>query len=308
MQKLKLRTRDYPLWFLLQGLSRLPFSILYFLSDGVYLLLYHVIGYRKKVVFQNLGRSFPEKDSGEIEAIAKKFYRNLADIIFEILKLGTITQAEMGRRVQYRNPELIQAYLDKGLTLIALGSHACNWEWGMPSSSLYFNSKVDGVYKPLHSPFFEQYMRFLRGRLGPHPVKMKEVLRHLITHRKEARMLCLLSDQTPPGGEIQYWTTFLNQDTPFYVGADKLADAFKYPVIFIAARRVGRGRYEFSFELLQEAGVKEKEAEFSITEAYARTLEKWIRQYPADYLWSHRRWKHTRPAGSPQSTVDGPQL
>jgi KDO2-lipid IV(A) lauroyltransferase len=299
MQKLKLRKRDYPLWFLLQGLSRLPFPVLYTLSTLVYYLLYYVTGYRRKVVFQNLERSFPEKRPGEIKAIAKKFYRNLADIIFEVIKLGSITQAEMGRRVRYKNPELLQHYMDKGMTIIALGSHACNWEWGMPASFSYSQDPVDGVYKPLHNLFFEQYMRFLRSRLGPTPVKMKEVLRHLIQHRKQPRMLCLLSDQTPPGGEIQYWTTFLNQDTAFYVGADKLAQAFKYPVIFIAARRLGRGRYEFSFELLQEAGVIATGSEYPVTEAYARTLESWIRQYPADYLWSHRRWKHARPAGSP---------
>ena len=299
MQKLKLRKRDYPLWFLLQGLSRLPFPVLYTLSTLVYYLLYYVTGYRKKVVFQNLVRSFPEKETTEITTIAKQFYRNLADIIFEIAKLGTITQAEMGRRVRYKNPELIQQFLDRGLTVIALGSHSCNWEWGMPSSSLYFANAVDGVYKPLHNPFFEQYMRFLRSRLGPTPVKMKEVLRHLIQHRKKARMLCLLSDQTPPGGEIQYWTSFMNQDTPFYVGADKLSEAFRYPVIFIAARRLGRGRYEFAFELLQDAGITEKVSEYPVTEAYARTLENWIRQYPADYLWSHRRWKHVRPAETP---------
>jgi Kdo2-lipid IVA lauroyltransferase/acyltransferase len=299
MQKLKLRKSDYPLWLLLQGLSRLPFPVLYFFSSLVYILLYYLIGYRRQVVFQNLERSFPEKEPDEIKAIAKKFYRNLADIIFETLKLGTIPLAEIGRRVQYKNPELIQQYLDKGLSVIALGSHACNWEWGMPGSALYFDNYVDGVYKPLHNAFFEQYMRFLRSRLGPQPVKMKEVLRHLINHRQQARMLCLLADQTPPGGEVRYWTNFLNQDTPFYVGADKLAEAFKYPVIFIAARRLGRGRYEFSFELLQEAGAADKTAEFPVTEAYARTLERWIRQYPADYLWSHRRWKHKRPAGNP---------
>jgi KDO2-lipid IV(A) lauroyltransferase len=298
MQKPKLRKRDYPVWLLLQGLSRLPFPVLYLFSSLVYVLLYYVTGYRRKVVYQNLERSFPEKDPAEIKAIAKQFYHNLADIIFEILKLGSISLTEMGRRVRYKNPEVIQQYLDQGLTIIALGSHACNWEWGLPASPLYFDHLVDGVYKPLHNPFFDQYMCFLRSRLGAHPVKMKAVLRHLITHRKEARMVCLLSDQTPPGGEIQYWTTFLNQNTPFYVGADKLVDAFRYPVFFIAVRRLGRGRYEFSFEQLLDTGATGKTDEFAITEAYARTLEKWIRQYPADYLWSHRRWKHVRPAES----------
>lgn len=296
MQKLKLRKRDYPLWFLLQGLARLPFRVLYFLATLSFYLLYYITGYRRKVVYRNLERSFPEKGPAEIKVIAKQFYRNLADIIFEIIKLGNMSQEELGCRVRYKNPELLQHYMEQGVTLIALGSHACNWEWGMPAYYSYARFPVDGVYKPLNNPFFEQYMRFLRSRLGPTPVKMKDVLRHLIQHRKNPRMLCLLSDQTPPGGEIQYWTTFLNQDTPFYVGGDKLAEAFKYPVIFIAARRLGRGRYEFSFELLQEAGETTKTSAYPITEAYARTLEKWIRQYPADYLWSHRRWKHVRPA------------
>jgi Kdo2-lipid IVA lauroyltransferase/acyltransferase len=298
MQKLKLRKSDYPLWFLLQGLSRLPFPVLYFFSHLVFVLLYYVTGYRKQVVFQNLERSFPEKQPAEIKAIARQFYRNLADIIFEILKLGTITPAQLARRVQYKNPELIQEYFDKGISIIALGSHACNWEWGLPSSSLFLRGPVDGVYKPLHNPFFDQYMRFLRSRLGGRTVKMKEVLRHLIRHRLQGRMLCLLADQTPPGGEIRYWTTFLNQDTPFYVGADKLAEAFHYPVVFIAVRRLGRGRYEFSFERLQEESATPTHTGYAITEAYARTLEKWIRQYPADYLWSHRRWKHVRPVES----------
>ena len=295
LKKPTLRKRDYPLWFLLQGLSRLPFSILYLFADAVYILLFYVLRYRKKVVYQNLRNSFPEKPAAEIQTIAKQFYKNLADIIFEILKVGTISQAEIGQRVTYKNPELIRQYLNQGISVIALGSHACNWEWGMASSAGYFDEGVDGVYKPLTNPFFEEYMRYLRSRLGPTPVKMKEVLRHMLKNRRAARMVCLLSDQTPPRGEIQYWTRFLNQDTGFYVGADKLADAFKYPVIFIAVERVGRGRYVFSFELLHEQGIINKPGEFSITEAYVRTLERWVQKSPADYLWSHRRWKHKKP-------------
>ncbi|WP_026464013.1 lysophospholipid acyltransferase family protein [Adhaeribacter aquaticus] len=295
MIKPQLRKRDYPLWFLLQGISSLPFPVLYFFADIVYVLLYYVIGYRKKVVYQNLYNSFPHKKEAEIKAIAKQFYHNLADIIFEILKIGTISKAGLRKRVSYKNPELLRPFLDNGHTIIALGSHACNWEWGLASSSLFYTEGVDGVYKPLNNPFFEEYMRFLRSRMGSTPVKMKELLRHMIRNRQEPRMVCLLSDQIPPKGEIQYWTTFLNQDTAFYVGADKLADSFKYPVIFIAVERVSRGHYMFSFELLQDQGVTKKESEYAITEAYARTLEKWINKYPADYLWSHRRWKHNRP-------------
>ncbi|MDB5262014.1 MAG: lauroyl acyltransferase, partial [Adhaeribacter sp.] len=294
-KKNRLRKRHYPLWWLLQGLSRLPFGILYLVADFVCFLLFYVVKYRKKVVYLNLRNSFPAKTEAEIHQIAKTFYHNLADIIFEILKLGTISKAEMCRRVHYKNPELLQDYLDQGLTIISLGSHACNWEWGLASSSCYFQEPADGVYKPLENDFFEKYMRFLRSRLGPNPLPMKDVLRHLIRNRQEPRMVAMLSDQTPPRGEIQYWTSFLHQDTGFYVGADKLAATFKYPVVFISVVRRKRGHYVFTFELLAEPGAVTSAETYQVTEAYARALEKLVQQYPADYLWSHRRWKHKRP-------------
>ncbi|GEO05866.1 acetyltransferase [Adhaeribacter aerolatus] len=295
-KKIALRKRDYPLWWLLQGLSHLPFGILYLLADFVYVLLFYVFKYRKKVVYHNLNNSFPDKDAAEIQRIAKQFYHNLADIIFEILKLGSISTADLRRRAHFQNPEILQAYLDKGLSVLTLGSHACNWEWGLASSPGFLNFPADGVYKPLQNNFFEQYMRFLRSRLGPNPLPMKEVLRHLVRHRQESRLVALLSDQIPPRGEIQYWTSFLNQDTGFYVGADKLAATFKYPVVFIKVVRRGRGYYLFSFELLAEPGAVTTAEEYKVTEAYARHLEISIRENPADYLWSHRRWKHKRPA------------
>ena len=247
------------------------------------------------MVYTNLRNAFPNKTDGEINGLAKKFYHNLADIIVEILKLGTISKAEMCRRVHYQNPELMQAYLDEGLSVITLGSHACNWEWGLASSPCFLEFPAEGVYKPLHNVFFEKYMHFLRSRLGPHPLPMKEVLRHLIRHRQTPSLVALLSDQTPPRGEIQYWTNFLNQDTGFYVGADKLAATFKYPVVFIKVIRQKRGHYLFSFELLAEPGAVTIPEEYKVTKAYAQSLEKLVQEYPADYLWSHRRWKHKRP-------------
>ena len=295
-----LRKRDYFLWWFLKGFSYLPFWVLYLLADIVFCFLFYVVQYRKKVVYSNLRNSFPDKNETEIKLIAKKFYHNLADIIFEILKLGSISKAELCRRIHYQNPEFLQAYLDQGLTVLNLGSHACNWEWGLASSPCFLNFPADGVYKPLQNSFFERYMRFLRSRLGPNPLPMKEVLRHLVRHRQEPRLVALLSDQTPPRGEIQYWTSFLNQDTGFYVGADKLAATFKYPVIFISVIRQKRGHYIFSFEPLAAPGAITVAEEYKVTEAYARSLEKLVRQYPADYLWSHRRWKHKRPVDPKQ--------
>lgn len=290
-----MRPRDYPLYWLLQGLARLPFGALYALADMVYVLLFYVVGYRKKVVYTNLTNSFPDKSVLEIQQIARQFYRNLADIIFETLKLGHIPVAELQKRVRYQNWELLQHYINQGTSVIALSSHAGNWEWELAASTHIFTAPMDGVYKPLSSPFFEGYMRFIRSRLGAHPLRMKEVLRHLVQHRQEPRILCLLSDQIPPRGEIQYWTSFLNQETAFYVGADKLAAAFNYPVVFVGAEKIKRGYYQFTFKLLAEPGSVTNPDEYQVIEAYARELELWVQRQPAAYLWSHRRWKHQRP-------------
>ena len=136
----------------------------------------------------------------------------------------------------------------------------------------------------------------LRTHLGAHLIPMKDTLRDFMRRKSIPRIISMLSDQTPPRGEIQYWTTFLNQETAFYVGADKLSASFKYPVIFVGNRRVKRGHYEFKFEMLHDLVSPLGSEEFPITERYARKLEKWIQDNPADYLWSHRRWKHKRPA------------
>jgi KDO2-lipid IV(A) lauroyltransferase len=132
---------------------------------------------------------------------------------------------------------------------------------------------------------------------------MKDTLRHLIQHKKQPRLFCMLSDQTPPKSEIQYWTTFMNQDAGFFVGADKIASSFKMPIYFIHAQRMGRGRYTFKLVPIRPSEQAQQTA-FPVTEEFARMLENWIRKNPADYLWSHRRWKHNRP----QSIVDGQQI
>lgn len=294
-----LRRRDYLLWYLLIGLSRLPMAVLYVFADVIYVLLFYITGYRKKVVLHNLKNSFPEKEETEISLIRKRFYRQFADVVVEILKMGSISPEEMRRRVHFTNPELPQQFIKEGRSVLVLGSHACNWEWILSSSSIWFDFPVDGVYKPLTNTFFETFMLHLRSRLGPHLVPMKDTLRSFIRRKNENRAIALLSDQTPPRGEIQYWTTFLNQETAFYVGADKLAAAFQYPVLFVGVRRLKRGYYEITTELIHDGKTKLNPDEHLITEIYARKLENLIRKYPADYLWSHKRWKHKRPATEP---------
>ncbi|WP_018479781.1 lysophospholipid acyltransferase family protein [Pontibacter roseus] len=288
----------YPLWLLLKGLSLLPLPVLYVLSDALYLLAYHVIGYRKKVVLQNLRNSFPEKEEQEIQLIAKDFYKQFLDVVVEILKLASMDKAEMRRRIEFANQEVLDDFVQQGKTVITMGSHSGNWEWILSAGAVQFGFPAEGVYKPLTNPFFEEFMLYLRTRLGARLIKMKDTMRDFVRNRKVPRVVAMLSDQTPPFGEIQYWTTFLNQDTAFFVGAEKLANAFGCPVLFLDVYRFKRGHYRLRFEVLSDGTAKPVEGEFPITEAFARQLAASLRRSPADYLWTHKRWKHKRPVKS----------
>ncbi|RNI31678.1 lauroyl acyltransferase [Rufibacter latericius] len=287
---------------MLKGISLLPFPVLYALSTFLYGVLYHVIGYRKKVVRQNLERSFPHKSPEERLAIEKRFFLNLTDLIVESLKLISLSPANLKERLVYRGHERVEAHVASGTTVLMLGAHLGNWEYMSAASQIIYAAPVDGVYKPLASSFFDEFMKFMRGRFGINLVRMKDTLRHLIRHKADARIFTLLSDQVPPYGEIQYWTTFLHQDTPFYVGAEKLRSSFKFPAYFVGMRHLKRGYYEIEFqELLPAPAVGTPEEGYPLTDAFARKLEAWVNQYPESYLWSHKRWKHKRPSANPES-------
>ncbi|MBX0332824.1 lysophospholipid acyltransferase family protein [Pontibacter sp. HSC-14F20] len=280
---------------MLKGLSLLPLPVLYLLADFLFVLVYYVIGYRKKVVLQNLRNSFPEKSEQEIQGIARAFYRQFPDLIVEILKLASMDAAEMRRRIVFSNQEVLDDYVQRGGTVITMGSHSGNWEWILSAGAVQFGFPAEGVYKPLKNEFFEEFMLYLRGRLGARLIKMKDTMRDFVRNRKTPRVVAMLSDQTPPYGEIQFWTTFLNQDTPFFVGAEKLAHAFGCPVLFLDVERIKRGHYCLTFDVLSDGTTKPGEGTFLITEGFARKLETSIRRNPANYLWTHKRWKHKRP-------------
>ncbi|MGV3541438.1 MAG: lysophospholipid acyltransferase family protein, partial [Rufibacter sp.] len=242
MSRPNLSPSQLPLWWLLKGISLLPFPVLYAFSSFLYFVMYQLVGYRKKVVRQNLERSFPAKTTSELRQIEKQFFLNLTDTMVETIKLVTISPEELGKRVVIKNREAIDSYLDRGVPVMALGAHLGNWEYMSAAGNAFFTCPIDGIYKPLESDFFEKFMRHLRTRFGITLVKMKDTLRHLLRHKGQTRILSLLSDQVPPYGEIQFWTTFLHQDTPFYVGAEKMRTSFGYPTFFVGMRHVRRGR------------------------------------------------------------------
>jgi KDO2-lipid IV(A) lauroyltransferase len=286
----------YALGGLLRGLAHLPLVVLYRLADFIYFLLAYVVRYRQKVILTNLRNSFPEKPEAETQQLQKQFYRNFAQVLVETLKLGAISNEELKRRVTFRNPEVLEQHFAQGRTVLGLSSHAGNWEWVLTSGALWLSAHVDGVYKPLMNPFFESFMRQLRTGTGAGLIPMRDTLRDLIQRRGETRVVSLLSDQAAGPEDRPYWTTFMHQDAGFYTSAERLASRFNCPVVYVGIHRLHQGRYEIVLADLYDGDSPLPADSFPITEAFVRHLEADIRAFPADYLWSHRRWKHKREA------------
>lgn len=277
--------------FFFKLLSKLPLWLLYRCSDLLYVLMYYFPGYRRKVVKENLHNSFPEKTGKEINRIAKEFYANLTDLSMETLKILNLSRKDIQKRVKFDNIDLPHSYLDKGQSIIVLTGHQCNWEWLLLGSSVECRYPIDAVYKPLHNGLMDELLYKMRGHFGARPLAMKDVFRSIIKNKNEARVLAMVADQTPAGGEIQYFTKFLNRNSGFFVGADKIARNTGFPVLFLDMKRVKRGYYEAKFYPVVPDPTSN--SEFPVIEEYAHLLENSIIKNPGDWLWSHRRWKHT---------------
>ncbi len=281
----------YPIIWLL---SLLPLKVLYYISDYIlFPIIYYVVRYRRKVVVQNLHNSFPEKTDKEIEWIAKKFYHYFCDIIVETIKLLNISEKEYKQRIRFKNPEVFDELFAKGYDIIAVMGHYGNWEWlsGVSDATPYQNMSL---YKPLSNKYFEKVLTKVRTRFGAHLVPIKETMRRMVMYKKEGTrvLACFIADQSPMKSQIQYWTKFLNQDTPIYLGVEKIARAFHQAVVFLKILPIKRGYYEIEIVKLFED--VDHVSEHEITEAHVRALEDLIRQQPEYWLWTHRRWKHKK--------------
>lgn len=275
--------------YLLFLLSLLPFWILYRIADVLFLLLFHVSKYRRKVVQENLRNAFPEKSRDELAIIEKDFFKYLCDLIIEIIKGITISEKEMKRRVVVTNPELVQEYFAKGKSIIAVSGHYCNWEFAAMNFCFHNNKKFLIIYKPLSNPVFNNLFIKIRGRFGGIPVAMNQVMRKMVDYKNELTVSVLVGDQTPAKAEVNYFTTFLNQQTAVFLGIEKLAKHMDDAVVFYDMKRLKRGFYSYTLVPLIE-NAKET-ATYEITEAHVRYLESMINKEPQYWLWSHKRWK-----------------
>lgn len=282
--------------------SLLPMRVLYIISDGLYYLLYYVINYRKKVVISNLKNSFPEKSSKEIEQITKRFYRHLCDIAVETIALMTISAKAFNKRVTYKNLDDIERFYQQGRPVIASMGHYGNWEWGT-NFPMHTSYKALITYKSLDNKNFDNLFKQMRSRFGFVPITMKETTRKMVQHVRNGDkvLLVLIADQTPAFIEVQHYTTFLGQDTPVFMGPEKIAKAFNAPMVFINMLKVKRGHYEVTFTTLCENTQDTKP--FELTDMQLRILEEKIREKPEYWLWSHRRWKYKREHVQPDSNT-----
>lgn len=271
----------------------MPFWLLYLVSDGLYFILYYVIGYRKKVVLENLKNSFPEKSPDEIKKICKEYFRYLCDLVLETLKTLTISKEAMMKRCTM-NPDSIKLmkklYSEKKNLVLVVG-HYGNWEWGGACFSYNLDYKLYVIYKPLANKHFDKLIYKMRSRPGTGLIAFKDVLRSMIKHKDHLNVTAFIADQTPHP-ESAYWTTFLNQDTPVFVGTEKIAQKLDYPVVYSSLKKIKRGYYILSIDMLFEQPKNTSEGEITI--AHTKKLEKEINAYPPIWLWSHKRWKHKR--------------
>jgi len=244
-------------------------------------------------VVQNLKNSFPEKTDIEIKAIEKKFYANLCDYSMETLKLLTIDREDLRARMVYKNPELVTPYKEKNQSVIYVTSHQFNWEWLVAAGSIALPLPVDFVYQPPSSNFFDQFSLFSRTRFGGYPIRRADVAREIIKRREITRGVAIVADQFPGhDNDKKYWTTFLGQETAFFQGINQLAIMTQYPVFFAKMSHPKRGYYEV--ELVPVSSPPYEKDNFDMIENYVKATELVIKNDPAGWLWSHKRWKKKR--------------
>lgn len=282
------------LFFLLYLLSLLPMRLLYLLSDCLFFPLFHIVKYRRKVVEKQLDECFPEKSMQERRAIERQFYHFFCDYLVEVIKLFSISKKEMMRRMKFVGIEQVREELkDKKFCFLYLG-HYCNWEYIASLSYWLPEIHCGQIYHRIYNQAFDELFLKLRGQFGGESILMKDTLRRILTLRNQEKkvMIGFIADQLPKWENMHHWTTFLNHDTSFFIGAERIAKQVDAALYYVDVERVKRGYYQVRFRLMT---LHPKEfPDYELTDQYARLLEESICRQPAYWLWTHKRWKRTK--------------
>lgn len=278
----------YPVIWLL---SSLPMALLYLLSDGLYLLFFYVIGYRKRVVLDNLTLAFPEKEERELLEIRKKFYHHFTDLVVESVKAFTMSKAFVSKRYAFNNPEVVNDLHKKGRSIAFVGAHQANWEWSC-SMPMVVDVLCFGAYTRMGNKYFDRVIKKSRskfGFVGYETTKTVQAIKSNFDNGVQGLYL-LLSDQSPQIHKTHYWREFMGVKVPIHTGAEMLAKKFDMAVVNYSIKKIKRGRYKADLELITENSQQFKN--YEITDQYLAIVERNIREQPEYYLWSHKRFKH----------------
>ncbi|MCM1290592.1 MAG: lysophospholipid acyltransferase family protein [Prevotella sp.] len=282
-------------WGMIKAVSWIPLSLLYVVSDVVAFLMHTVVRYRRGVVRRNLESSFPHKSEEEISKITRKFYRFLSDYFVETLKLASMSESEMRRRLQVEGIDSVNAAVDEGKSVSLFLGHYCNWEW-VSSLPLHIDSKAvcGQIYHPLESSVADAVFLRLRSQFGAVSVKMDDTLKTVSGWYRNGKpsVVGYISDQVPGYGSVHRWVQFLNHDTPVFTGAERISRMVHAQCYYVHLSRPRRGMYKLRFVPL--AADASREEKFVVTDKFFGELERQIDAVPEYWLWSHRRWKRTR--------------
>lgn len=280
----------YPILWLV---SILPFKILYLVSDCLYVLLYYLIGYRKKIVYNNLKLVFPDKAEKELKQIQKKFYKHLCDMFLEMAKTMTISEKELKKRFSIVNPEELKRLENLNKSVILIFGHYASWEWSIEIQN-YISYKGLAVYKKLANKYFDKLVRDIRSKFNTDLISTKETI--FIINENEAKgiksITGFLSDQSPKRTKDVYWGTFMGIETPCFTGAERLAKKLDLTTAYLKVNKVKRGYYEAEIKTLAEN--PNEYDNYQLTDMFLREVEKQIYEAPEYYFWTHKRWKHKR--------------
>lgn len=281
----------YLMIIFLYPIALLPSCCLNILSDFIFFIICYVVGYRKQIVLRNLENAFPKKNKAEIKILAKKFYKSFADILIEYLMYWTMSSKQLKQHVKIKNTTLFEKYKNRHIVFII--GHFNNWEWYniLPAYTMH---NILGLVKPIKNNNVEKLITKIRSRHGMDVVLIKNTLREILQREKNniPSLSIFAGDQIPTANEINFWTTFLNQETPVYLGAEKIAKKINAVVIYADMFRIKRHYYEINLQLITD--LPQKEPPYHITLKHITALETSILKQPESWLWSHRRWKHKR--------------
>jgi len=277
------------MYYVYRIIGKLPSACVQALSTLLFWLVYHVARYRRTVVAENLLHAFPEKSAVERRALAVNFYKHLCNFLLEMLQSRALSLTELQRRVRLVNPEVLTPLVAQKQPILFLTAHQGNWEWLLHVLSDRLDCPIDVVYKPLHSAAMDRYMREARARSG-NPIPFKDAGREILRRHADFRCFAMLADQSPFKRDNRYWHNFLNRPASFYLGPQRIAEVGKFPVVYTAIKKVGRGLYETTFEVIGQPPYPRKS--HVILDRYIDSLEVAIRSQPETWLWSNRKWKH----------------